>query len=88
MVPPDRQSGLPLRQSVTSDMRMFLRKIIVGTIPPWLSGASHAPHFVIPAELVPDPDRGAGIHIIIINRTRNDIPRGSPGQAQELVPTP
>ena len=60
---PDRQSGLPLRQSVTPDMRMFLR-------------------IVIPAELVPDPDRGAGIHIIIINRTRDDIPRGSPGQAQ------
>ena len=52
------------------------------SIPPWLSGPSHAPHFVIPAELVPDPDRGAGIHIIIINRTPNDIPRGSPGQAQ------
>ena len=52
---PDRQSGLPLRQSVTPDMRMFLR-------------------IVIPVE--------AGIHIIIINRTRNDILRGSPGQAQ------
>ena len=52
---------------------------------------THAPHFVIPAELVPDPDRGAGIHITIINRTRNGIPRGSPGpltgQAQGPVPT-
>ena len=35
---------------------------------------------VIPAE--------AGIHNTIINRTRNGIPRGSPGQAQGLVPTP
>ena len=47
---PDRHRGLSLRQNVTPDMRMFLRKIIVGTILPWLSGASHAPHFVIPAE--------------------------------------
>ena len=44
------------------------------SIPPWLSQSSHAPHFVIPVE--------AGFHNTIINRTRNDIPRGSPGQAQ------
>ena len=52
---------------------------LVGTIPPWLSKPSPDPHFVIPAE--------AGIHITIINRTRNGIPRGSPGQAQGPVPT-
>ena len=46
----------------------------------WWGDTNHspAPHFVIPAE--------AGIHITIINHTRNDIPRGSPGQAQWPVP--
>ena len=41
---------------------------LVGTIPPWLSQTSPDPDFVIPAELVPGPERGAGIHVSRITK--------------------
>ena len=44
-------------------------------IPRGSPGHPTPPHFVIPAE--------AGIHIIIINRTRGDIPRGSPDRSPD-----
>ena len=81
-----KDAGIGIKQSLpefkshaisAASKIMDSHPLIVGTIPPWLSQSSRAPHFVIPVE--------TGIHISIINCTRDDIPRVSPGHPTPLI---
>ena len=75
-------SSFPLSLSPTVIVEPALDPVIVGAGPcARPRKPTTRPSFRHSAELVPDPDRGAGIHNTIINRTRNDIPRGSPGHS-------